>query len=777
MTKFGAAQGLRRVEDPRLLTGRGRYTDDITLDGQTYAHVLRSPHAAARINGIDADAARSLPGVLAVYTAADVEADGIGGLPCHVPMKNRDGSSRHDAVHPLLAGDRVRYAGQPVAFIVAESLVAARDAAEAIMVDYADLPAVATMPAAMADGAALVWDDAPGNIAFDWETGDKAKVDALFAKAAKVVSIDLVNNRIVVASMESRACNAAFDAASGRFTVYAGTQGVHGLKNQLAQVHFKEPAENFHVVTTDVGGGFGMKIFVYAEYVLCTWAARKLGRPVKWTGDRSESFLSDTHGRAQNNHAELALDADGHFLALRVRTEAEMGAYLSSFAPFIPTMAGSKVLPSVYQTQAVYVNVRGIYTNTTWVDAYRGAGRPESNYLVERLVDRAARELGIDRIELRRRNMVRPDQMPYSNALGQKYDSGDFPAILARAVEVSHWHGIAARKQEALARGKRRGIGLASYLEATGGAPVERAEIRFAADGMVEVLVGTQSTGQGHETAYTQLVVEKLGVPVDHVRVIQGDSDAIPTGGGTGGARSLYSEGGAILAVTDVVIDKGREAAADVLEAAAGDIEFRDGEFRITGTDRSIQILALARTLREKGGDAAVKAALDAFANWDIKAHTFPNGCHVAEIELDPDTGVVEVVGYSVVDDMGRVLNPLIAGGQVHGGVAQGIGQALMEHTAYDENGQLLAGSFMDYGMPRATDLPDIAVTFHPVPCTTNPLGVKGAGEAGAIGAPPSVMNALQDALDEFGVDHIDMPATPIAVWNAIQSARPAKAS
>lgn len=777
MTKFGAAQGLRRVEDPRLLTGRGRYTDDITLDGQTYAHVLRSPHAAARIAGIDADAARGLPGVLAVYTAADVEADGIGGLPCHVPMKNRDGSSRHDAVHPLLAGDRVRYAGQPVAFIVAESLVAARDAAEAIIVDYADLPAVATMPAAMADGAALVWDDAPGNIAFDWETGDKAKVDALFAQAAKVVSIDLVNNRIVVASMESRACNAAFDAASGRFTVYAGTQGVHGLKNQLAQVHFKEPPENFHVVTTDVGGGFGMKIFVYAEYVLCTWAARKLGRPVKWTGDRSESFLSDTHGRAQNNHAELALDADGHFLALRVRTEAEMGAYLSSFAPFIPTMAGSKVLPSVYQTQAVYVNVRGIYTNTTWVDAYRGAGRPESNYLVERLVDRAARELGIDRVELRRRNMIRPDQMPFANALGQKYDSGDFPAILARAVEASHWHGIAARKQEARARGKRRGIGLASYLEATGGAPVERAEIKFAPDGMVEVLVGTQSTGQGHETAYTQLVVEKLGVPVDHVRVIQGDSDAIPTGGGTGGARSLYSEGGAILAVTDVVIDKGREAAADVLEAAAADIEFRDGEFRIAGTDRSIQILALARTLREKGGDAAVKAALDAFANWDIKAHTFPNGCHVAEIELDPDTGVVEVVGYSVVDDMGRVLNPLIAGGQVHGGVAQGIGQALMEHTAYDENGQLLAGSFMDYGMPRATDLPDIAVTFHPVPCTTNPLGVKGAGEAGAIGAPPSVMNALQDALDEFGVDHIDMPATPIAVWNAIQSARPAKAS
>ena len=772
MTKFGAAQGLRRVEDPRLLVGRGRYTDDITLPGQARGYVLRSPHAAARINGIDAEAARGMPGVLAVYTAADVEADGIGGLPCHVPMKNRDGSNRHDAVHPLLAADRVRYAGQPVAFVVAESLVEARDAAEAIMVDYADLPAVGTMPAAMADGAPLVWDDAPGNVAFDWETGDKAKVDELFAKADKVVAIDLVNNRIVVASMESRACNASYDAATGRFTVYAGTQGVHGLKNQLAQVHFKEPAENFHVVTTDVGGGFGMKIFVYAEYVLCTWATRKLGRPVKWTGDRSESFLSDTHGRAQWNHAELAVDADGKFLALRVRTEAEMGAYLSSFAPFIPTMAGSKVLPSVYQTQAVYVNVRGIYTNTTWVDAYRGAGRPESNYLVERLVDRAARELGIDRIELRRRNMVRPDQMPYRNALGQNYDSGDFPAILARAVEASHWHGIAARKQEALARGKRRGIGLASYLEATGGAPVERAEIKFAADGMVEVLVGTQSTGQGHETAYTQLVVEKLGVPVERVRVVQGDSDAIPTGGGTGGAPSLYSEGGAILAVTDVVIDKGRQAAADVLEAAAADIEFKEGEFRISGTDRAIQILALAQALREKGGDDAVKAALDAFANWDIKAHTFPNGCHVAEIELDPETGVVEVVGYSVVDDMGRVLNPLIAGGQVHGGVAQGIGQALMEHTAYDENGQLLAGSFMDYGMPRADDLPDIDVAFHPVPCTTNPLGVKGAGEAGAIGAPPSVMNALQDALDEFGVHHIDMPATPIAVWNAIQAAR-----
>jgi carbon-monoxide dehydrogenase large subunit len=754
MTKFGVSQPVRRIEDPRLLLGLGRYTDDIAPEGALYGVVLRSPYAAARILAIDTAAAASMPGVKAVYTGHDLAADGIGPLPCLVPLKNRDGSGRAEVAHPVLAQGAVRHAGDPVAFIVAETLDAARDAAEAVLVDYDMQPSVTDMVAAIEPGATQVWPEVPGNIAFDWHTGDKATVDALFAQAAHVVKRRIVNNRVVVASMEARAAFARFE--DGRWTLTTNTQGGWGIKNQLASMIFKVPPESFRVVTPDVGGGFGMKLFLYAEQVLVCYAARKLGAPVRWAAERGEAFLSDNHGRDQISDAELALDAEHKFLAMRIRTLAGMGAYFSNFAPFIPTMAGTKVLASVYDFKAIYANVLGVFTNSVVVDAYRGAGRPESNYLVERLIDAAAADLGLDRISLRRQNMVAESAMPYTSAMGQKYDSGAFEKVLDRALEVSDWAGFPARRAAAAAKGLRRGIGLAYYLEATGGAATERAEIRFNKDGFVDLYVGTQSTGQGHETAYVQLVAAQLGLDGDKIRVHQGDTDTIPTGGGTGGARSLYSEGQALRVTGLSVIEKGRALAAEALEAAAADIEFAEGRFTIAGTDRAIDIMALA---------TAHPGALDAAEVASIDAHTFPNGCHIAEVEVDPATGVTRTVRYVVIDDVGKAVNPMIVRGQVHGGVAQGLGQALLEHVAYDgDSGQLASGSFMDYALPRADDLPDIEVEFIEVPCTTNPLGVKGAGEAGAVGSPPAVMNALVDAL---GMD-IDMPATPSKVWRAL---------
>lgn len=765
MTKFGVAQAVRRVEDQRFIRGAGLYTDDIVLKRQAYGFVLRSPHAHARIVAINVEAARTFPGVLGVYLLPDLEAAGIGKITCDVPMKNRDRTRRKNPQRTLLAGERVRHVGDPVAFIVAETLTQAREASEAIVIDYAPMKAVSDMPAALAAGAPLVWDEAPDNRCFDWEIGNKDACEKLFASAAKIVSVEVENNRVIVASMEGRACNAEF--AKGRFTLYAGTQGAHSVRNAIAPV-LGVTAESIRVVTPDVGGGFGMKLFVYAEYALCAFAARLLARPVKWTSERTEGFLSDTGGRAQIMKARLALDDEGRFLALDVHNQAELGAYLSPYSVFIPTIAGTKVLPTVYRFQAVYARVEGLFTNTPAIDAYRGAGRPESNYLVERLVDRAADELGVDRIALRKRNMVKPAQMPWTAALGSVYDSGDFPGTMQIALDAIDWKGAAKRKREALKKGLRRGIGIGYYLEATGGDPSERAEIRFAADGHVDVLVGTQSTGQGHETAYTQLIADRLGIDGALVRIIQGDSDRIKSGGGTGGARSLYSEGSAIHAAAEVVVDKGKKAAGDVLEAAVQDIEFKSGLFKIIGTDRQISVIALATALRDRGLDPA--KLLDGGAEFPLAAHTFPNGCHAAEIELDPATGVVRVVSYAVADDMGTIVNPLIVSGQIHGGVAQGIGQALMERTVFDRDGQMLTASFMDYAVPRASDLPPLEVKLHEVPCTTNPLGVKGAGEAGAVGSCPAVMNALDDALKEWGV-HVDMPATSERVWRAIHNA------
>ncbi len=775
MTKFGLAQPVRRVEDPRLLKGAGSYTDDITLPGTLHGVVLRSPHAAATIGAIDAAAARAMPGVRAVYTAADLAADGIGGLPCAAPVKNRDGSAMVMPPHPVLADGSVRHVGDPVAFIVADSVKQARDAAEAITVDYDILPAITDLATAMDGGAPQVWPDAKRNMVFDWHIGDAEKTEALFRQAAHVTRLTVVNNRIVVSSMEARAALAEYDAASGRFTLRTNTQGGWLLKDLMSSAVFKLPAEKFRIITPDVGGGFGMKIFLYAEHVLTCYAARKLGHPVKWTSERSEAFLADTQGRDNITLGEIALDKDNKFLALRTRNVANMGAYLSTFAPYIPTAAGTGVLASVYGFQAVYANVIGVFTNTVPVDAYRGAGRPEANYLVERLIDAAAREVKLDRVELRRRNMVGPDAMPHKTPVGKLYDSGDFRIVLDAALKNAEWAGFPARRAEAAKRGKRRGIGLAYYLEATGGAPTERAEIRFAEDGFVDVYVGTQSTGQGHETAYVQLTVDRLGVPGEQVRVKQGDTDAIPVGGGTGGARSLYSEGTAILATAATVIEKGKKAASEALEAAPADIVFEDGRFSIVGTDRGMDIIALAATQRARAARGEDVTTLDAAEVAEIKAHTFPNGCHIAEVEVDPETGVVRVVRYSVTDDVGKAVNPLIVRGQVHGGVAQGLGQAMLERTAYDkESGQLLSGSFMDYALPRADDLPSIDVDLVEVPCASNPLGVKGAGEAGAVGSPPAVINAIVDALSGDGVTHIDMPATPEIVWRALSGRKAA---
>ena len=772
MEKFGLAQPVRRVEDPRLLKGAGSYTDDIRLPGVAHGVVLRSPHAAAAVRSVDTTAAKAMPGVVAVYVAADLDADGIGTLPCAAKMKNRDGTDQVTPERPVLARTAVHHVGTPVAFVVAETVKQARDAAEAIVVDYDTRASVTDLASAMEPGQPQVWAEAPRNVCFDWEIGDKAAVEAEFARAAHITRLTVVNNRIVVNSMEARASLASYDAANGRWTLRTNTQGGWSLKDFLGKDVFKVDPDKFRVITPDVGGGFGMKLFLYPEQVLTCYAARKLGRPVKWASERAEAFLSDSQGRDNITLGELAVDKDGRFLALRTRNVANMGAYLSNYAPFIPTGAGTGVLAGVYGFKAIYANVIGVFTNTVPVDAYRGAGRPEANYLVERLVDAVARDLKLDRAELRRRNMVTPDRMPHRTPVGKVYDSGDFRVVLDHALKTVDWAGFEKRRAEAAKRGKRRGIGMAYYLEATGGAPTERAEIRFAEDGFVDVYVGTQSTGQGHETAYVQLTVDQLGVPGEKVRVRQGDTDTIPVGGGTGGARSLYSEGQAILVTAATVIERGRKAASEALEAAPADIVFEAGRFAIAGTDRGMGIMELAATQRAKAVKGEEATTLDAAEVAEIKAHTFPNGCHVAEVEVDPETGVIALVRYSVTDDFGKAVNPMIVRGQVHGGVAQGFGQAVLERTAYDpSSGQLLSGSLMDYAVPRADDLPDIEVDLVEIPCGTNPLGVKGAGEAGAVGSPPAVINAVVDALSPLGITHVDMPATPEQIWRAVAKA------
>lgn len=759
--KFGMGQAVRRSEDPRFLTGRGRYTDDLALPGQAHAFFLRSPFAHAAIRSIDVSAARNIPGVVGIVTGDDLEADGIGHLPCETPVRNRDGGEMVLTPRPALAVGRVRHVGDPVALIVAEDPNVARDAAEAIEVDYDMLPAVADPVAALRPGAPLIWDEVPENLAFDWEMGDAAAAEAGFASAAHVVELDLVNNRVVANPLETRACIAAYDPAEG-FTFHVSSQGAHDMRDGLAESILRESPERFRVVTGDVGGGFGMKLFLYPEYVATLYAARKFGRAVRWMADRSEAFISDDHGRDHVTRARLALDADGRFLALKVETVANMGAYLSGAGPFVATSGGSRMLTGLYAIPAAHVHVRGVYTNTQPVDAYRGAGRPEAAYTIERLVDAAARQLGLAPDEIRRRNFIRADQMPFRTALGQTFDSGEFERNMDDALALADIAGFEERRSAARRRGRLRGIGLSTYIEACAGGPAEAAHIVVARTGEITVYAGTQSNGQGHETAYQQIVATHLGVAPERVRVIQGDTASILTGTGTGGSRSIPVGGAAVDVAARQVLEKARLRAADLMEAAVADVEAKNGRFTIVGTDRSMSFEEVAAASEEA-------VAFDERGSFAPPSPTYPNGAHVCELEIDPETGTVEILAYSVVDDFGVVLNPLLLEGQVHGGIAQGIGQELMEHAVFDpETAQLLSGSFMDYAMPRAATLPFVKFRYNVVPCRTNILGMKGAGEAGAIGAPPAVINAVVDALAEFGVTHVDMPATPEKLWRLI---------
>ena len=771
--KFGVGQPVPRNEDPTLLTGRGSYTDDLNRDGQAYGWFVRSSVAHGVLSGIDASEALAMPGVLGVFTGADLEAAGYGRIRCGVPLKNADGSAMRNPMRPAFPTDRVRFVGDPVAIVVAETAAQARDAAEAVVLDIEPLPAVTDAAEAAADGAPQLYDETPGNVVLDYHFGDREAVAKAFAAASHVTTLEIVSNRVIVSAMEPRAAIAEYDPAEDKWTLRVGSQGAFGLRNLLADDILKVDRGRVRVLTGHVGGSFGMKAFVYPEYPALFHAARALGRPVKWTSDRSESFLADQAGRDHRMTGELALDAEGRMLAVRISGHGNMGAYVGQVSPMMASLNIAKNVTSIYRVPAMEVATKCVFTNTSPVSAYRGAGRPEGNYYMERLVDTAARELGIDPVELRRRNHIPAAAMPYSACSGMVYDSGDFTALMDHALKFADWDGFAARKAESRGRGKLRGRGIGDYLEVTAPPQNEMGGIRFEADGSVTIITGTLDYGQGHWTPFAQVLHSKLGVPFERIRLLQGDSDELIAGGGTGGSKSIMASGAAILEASDKVIEAGRRIAGHLLEAAVADIEFRRGAFAIAGTDRAIGIMEIAERLR-----AGVELPADVPHSLDVShvhkeaPSAFPNGCHVAEVEVDPDTGVVEVVRYHMVNDFGTVVNPMLVEGQAHGGIVQGIGQALMERCAWDGDGQVQTGSYMDYAVPRATDVPFFAMQPHSVPATTNLLGAKGCGEAGCAGSLPSVMNALVDALSEYGIRHIDMPATPERVWQAIRQAR-----
>jgi carbon-monoxide dehydrogenase large subunit len=768
--KFGIGQPVHRREDPVLVQGHGRYTDDISIPGQVYAAFVRSPYAHGELRGIDADAAAEMPGVLGVYTAADLAE--YGAFPNGLSFKNRDGSPMKKPPRKALAKDRVRFVGDPVAFVVAETQTAAREAAEAVALDIEALPAAITADEAVAAGAPVLYDDVPGNVFFDYHHGETASVDAAFAAAAHITKLKLASHRLVVNPMEPRAALGEFDGETGRYTLHLGSQGAFGMRAAMASA-MNQPVEKVRILTPNVGGSFGMKSSPFPEYVCLLHAAKVLGRPVKWTDQRSDSFLSDHHGRGLEVDAELALDGEGRFLAVRIEGLADLGAYLTPVAPLFSSINIAKNVVSVYRTPLIQVDIRCAFTNAVPVSAYRGAGRPEGNYIMERLIEAAAHETGRDAVELRRLNHIRPDEIPYQTTVDTNYDSGEFTALLDKTLEAADWNGFAARKAESRARGKLRGRGIGQYLEVTAPPTNEMGGIRFEADGDVTIVTGTLDYGQGHWTPFAQVLSSRLGVPFERIRLVQGDSDQLIAGGGTGGSKSLMASGAAILEAADKVIEIGREIAAEMLEAGKADIEFSEGRFSIVGTDRGIGIMEMAHKLREGVSlPEATPRSLDVKHVHQSSPAAYPNGCHIAEVEIDPETGTTEVVRYTMVNDFGTVVNPMLVEGQAHGGVLQGIGQALLERTAYDPEGQLVSGSFMDYAMPRAHDAPPFAPFMsRPVPATTNPIGAKGCGEAGVAGALPSVMNAVVDALHEFGVNHIDMPATPDRVWRAIHEA------
>jgi carbon-monoxide dehydrogenase large subunit len=771
--RFAIGQPVPRSEDPVLLRGAGHYADDVSLPGQAYAVIVRSPYAHGVIRGIDTAAARAMPGVLAVYTAADLAAGGIGPLPPRQVMNNRDGTPMAAPTRTVLATDKVRHVGEAVAAVIAETVAAAKDAAEAVILDIDPLPAVTEPAAAPAPDAPLVYDDVPHNVGIDFHYGDSDKVAAAFAAAAHVARLDLRSNRIVVNPMEPRSAIAQYDPARQHFTLHVGCQGVFGFRNYIAQV-LGVGRDKMRVLTDRVGGSFGMKQPNMSEYFPILLAARQLGRPVKWTDERSGSFVSDSHGRDHQMTAELALDRDGNFLAVRLTGVGNLGSTYGAPGPVTRNAVRNTL--GVYRTPLIEVSTKAVFTHTTPVGAYRGAGRPEANYYMERLVDTAAAEMGIDRIALRRRNHIPPEAMPYQSPNGNTYDSGEFTALLDQALKLADWDGFAARKAASRAHGKLRGLGIGDYLELTGVSGREMGGIRFEENGDVTLITGTLDYGQGHASPFAQVLASRLGIPFGRIRLLQGDSDELIAGGGTGGSKSMMTSGAAIVEASDKVVETGRQIAAHVLEAAAADIEFRQGRFVIAGTDRSVGLIELAARLH--GGLALppeLPRSLDVSNVSEGPPSAFPNGCHIAEVEIDPDTGTVEVVRYTFVNDFGVVINPLLVDGQAHGGIVQGIGQALREHTVYDADGQLLTGSYMDYAMPRADDAPSFVHASHPVPAKTNPLGAKGCGEAGCAGALPSVMNALVDALAEYGIRHLDMPATPERVWRAIREGRAAR--
>ena len=776
-TGIGAA--VKRKEDARFITGAGHYTDDINQPGQLYAVFVRSMYPRAEIRSIDVSSALAMEGVVAAYTGADLAADEIGDLPCGWMVKSKDGSDMIQPPHPPVAVSVVNYVGEPYAMVVAETLQAARDGAEAVTADFNEIPAVVDL--ASAHGADQIHEAAPGNQCYDWELGDREATDAAFASADHVTSLDIVNNRLIPNAMEPRAAVGMYEAATGNYTLYTTSQNPH-LERLILAAFVNVAAESkLRVVSPDVGGGFGSKIFVYAEETAVIWAAGKLARAIKWRADRSESFLADAHGRDHLTKAELALKADGTFVGLRVKTVANMGAYLSLFASSVPTYLYGTLLAGQYRTPAIYVEVQSVFTNTAPVDAYRGAGRPEATYVVERLVETAARELGKDPADIRRLNFIQPEDFPYETPVALTYDTGDYDASLKKAIELIGYDGFAERKASSEANGKKRGIGFSCYIEACGLAPsqvalslgagvglFESAEVRVDVTGSVSVMTGCHSHGQGHETTFAQIVSDKLGIPFENVDVVHGDTGRSDYGLGTYGSRSLVVGGSAIVKATDKVIAKSRKIAAHMLESTEENVDFEEGTFSVTDSNQSITFPEVAFSAYVPGNYPLdeLEPGLSEKAFYDPENFTFPAGAHICEVEVDPETGKVEIVNFVAVDDFGEIINPMIVAGQVHGGLAQGIGQALLEHAIYDEFGQLVTGSYMDYTMPRADDMPNFVVDTTVTPCTHNPLGAKGCGEAGAIGSTAAVMNALTDAL---GVVDVPMPATPETVWRAME--------
>jgi carbon-monoxide dehydrogenase large subunit len=775
--KFAVGQSVRRVEDPRLVQGLGRYSDDVTLSREAYAVVVRSPHAHARIRGIDTRAALAAPGVLAVLTGDDLAADGLGNLPGDGSRKRADGSAAYATPRPALARGRARHVGDPVALVVAGTREQAHDAAELVAVDWEPLPAVGATADATRAGAPLVWDEAPGNVAFVWEAGKKDEVAKVIAGAAHVTRLDFTVSRVAAAAMEPRAAVGEFDRRTGRYTLHTGIQGPHGLRQLLAEPVLKVPQSDLRVVTGEVGGSFGMRSGAYPEQVLVLWAAKRLGRPVKWTSDRREGMVTDEHGRDNVTTVELALDAQGKFLALRIDLMLNVGAYLTprSAGPGTNNVGGSA---GVYTTPAIHHRTTGVFSNTTPTGPYRGAGRPEATYAIERVIDVAARELQIDPVDLRRRNLIPASAMPFKTGLVFTYDCGDFARGMDMALSLADHAGFPKRRAEARGRGKLRGLGIANPIEVAAGPYTsvnpDTAELRVNQDGSVLLFAGSTSMGQGNETAFVQIVADRLGVAPARIQVLAGDTDTLGAGRGNGGSGALSVGGSAVLRATEKVIERGRRIAAHLMEAAPADVELRDGRYTVRGTDRAVTWAQVARTAYvPRQLPAGLEPGFSEEAAFTPPAVTFPNGCQICEVEIDPETGVVRIARHTVVDDVGKMVNPLLVKGQIHGGVVQGLGQGLFEELTYDpDTGQLLAGSFMDYAMPRADDMPLFDVDSHEVPTAVNPLGAKGVGEAGTVGALPALLNAVNDALAPLGVRHLDMPVTPERVWRAIQSTK-----